>query len=481
MSSARPPSARADVDGGPPNDRSKAVSTPKHRASPVSSLAQRLVAVATLGVGLGSARCGIDDRTPGVASSQGGSAGSGVAGTFGESAGSSGSAGIEQGGSPSENAGGGGSAGTGGSAGGDAGATARGCGSAGGECCTDGPRCDAGLGCDEASGLCAACAAFAGIGILEGFTSSVAQGISGDGRVVVGYAENLAGVTMAFRTEWAVGGPPVPLGVLPGGASSQARAASYDGYAVVGDSESSNGLRGFRWAAGTLTDLGTWATGDLESSAADVSADGNAVALTSTASDGVTRLAYRWLLGGDKLPIIGMEEARGISADGNAWVGNRLGASGNEAVLGTSAAIVPLGTLSGDTVAFARALSADGAVAIGVSGSCGCRGFFWRDGVIEVSDGLERALAVSRNGRVIGGSMVGTGCSGGRAATWEPAPGMRPVACGLLPDGIIPNGWSLSSVNAVSDDGTVIAGEGIDPALASEGWVAVLGPDCRTQ
>jgi probable HAF family extracellular repeat protein len=454
------------------------VGFPIRHAQPLSLMASPLVALAIV---MASPACSIDGRSPGVASSQGGSAGSGDAGSGGASAGSAGEASVEQGGSSSSSSGaGGGSAGTGGT-GADSGAPARDCGSAGDECCSAGPRCDAGLGCVESSGLCAPCAAFAGVGILSGFTSSIAQGISGDGRVVVGYAETLAGATMAFRSEWAAGGPPVPLGVLSGGTSSQARAASYDGYAVVGDSESSSGLRGFRWAAGTLSDLGTWVSDDVASSAADVSADGNAVALTSTASDGVTQLAYRWLLGGEKVPLIGMEEARGISADGNTLVGNRLGGAGNEAVLGTSEAIVPLGTLAGDVVAFARALSADGAVAIGVSGSCGCRGFFWRDGTIEVSDGLERALAVSRDGRVIGGSMVGTGCSGGRAATWEPAPGMRPVACGLLPEGIIPSGWSLSSVNAVSDDGTVIAGEGINPALAAEGWVAVLGPDCRAQ
>jgi len=34
-------------------------------------------------------------------------------------------------------------------------------------------------------------------------------------------------------------------------------------------------------------------------------------------------------------------------------------------------------------------------------------------------------------------------------------------------------------VTAVSDDGRVIAGEGTNPSLAAEGWVAVLGPDCR--
>jgi probable HAF family extracellular repeat protein len=323
-----------------------------------------------------------------------------------------------------------------------------------------------------------ACAAFAGVGILEGFTSSIAQGISGDGRVVVGYAEDGGGVQRAFRFEWASGAAAVSLGVLPGGASSQARAASRDGYAVVGESESASGIRGFRWAAGTLTDLGTWNTNDVASHAVDVSADGNTVALTSDGADS-SRLAYRWLLGGEKSLMLGMEEARAISADGNTLLGNRPGGGGTEAVLGNAAGVEALGTLAPDTVAFGRALSGDGNVAVGVSGSCGCRGFFWRDGVIDLADGIDRALATNGDGSVIGGNMTAATCSGGRAALWQAGPGTRAVACDLLPEGIIPNGWSLASVNAVSEDGRVIAGEGVNPALASEGWVAVLGPDCR--
>jgi uncharacterized membrane protein len=174
-----------------------------------------------------------------------------------------------------------------------------------------------------------------------------------------------------------------------------------------------------------------------------------------------------------------MEEARGISADGNTLVGNRLGGLGNEAVLGDADGVEGLGALSGDTVAFARALSSDGNVAVGVSGSCGCRGFQSRAGVIDIAEGIERALAVNGDGSRIGGVMVAASCSGGRAALFEPGPGTRAVACDLLPAGIIPNGWSLTSVNAISDDGRVIAGEGINPALAAEGWVAVIGPDCR--
>jgi probable HAF family extracellular repeat protein len=424
--------------------------------------------------------CSVDDRNPGNAAgaNAGGTSGASGNGGSGGTSPSGGSSGTSTGGSDSAPGGSGGSAGTS-SEREDGGSSARGCGALGDACCPDTPRCDADLACDETAEVCTRCAAFRGVGILQGFTSSIAQGISGDGRVVVGFAEDGAGVTMAFRLDWASDAAAVPLGVLPGGVSSQARAASYDGYAVVGDSESMNGTRGFRWAAGVLTDLGSWAAGDVASHARDISADGNVVALDSEGADS-TRTVYRRLADGDKALLLGMEEARGISADGNTLVGNRLGGSGNEAVLGDANGVEGLGALSGDTVAFARALSSDGNVAIGVSGSCGCRGFHSRDGVIDIAEGIERALAVNGDGSVIGGVMVAASCSGGRAAVFEPGPGTRAVACDLLPAGIIPNGWSLTSVNAISDDGRVIAGEGINPALAAEGWVAVIGPDCRT-
>jgi uncharacterized membrane protein len=159
-------------------------------------------------------------------------------------------------------------------------------------------------------------------------------------------------------------------------------------------------------------------------------------------------------------------------------LGNRLGV-GNEAVISTAQGLVVLGDLPDDTVSFARGLSADGNVAVGASGSCGCRGIRWQGGVVEGAEGLFRALDASADGSVLVGDSVAATCSGGKAALWRAGTGTETVACELLPAGLIPNGWSLSIISAVSDDGRVIAGEGINPALATEGWVAVLGPDCR--
>jgi len=418
--------------------------------------------------------CSVDDRTVSTAPAAGGDSGTGGDGSGrggGDSGASGGTAGLSSAGASSGSPAGGSGAVTA-----DAGMTpppARNCGGSGEACCEDSPRCDSGLGCNLASVTCSPCAAFQGVGILAGFMRSQVQAISADGRFVVGSSENDTGETQAFRSEWATTQGPVALGVLAGGTSSSAIAVSRDGFAVVGTSESSAGERGFRWT-GTMLDLGTWQVGDLSSRAADVSADGNVVLLTSDGMDG-SQLAFLWQLGGGKAPIIGMEEARGLSADGQRSVGNRASGEAVYAAPGVAA----LGTLAGDAVAFARGISSDGSVAVGVSGSCGCRGFSWQNGVMQEAVGLFRALATNEDGSVVVGDSVDTSCSGGKAAIWTPALGKRAVACDLLPTGLIPSGWALSLVTAVSDDGRVIAGEGTNPSLAAEGWVAVLGPDCR--
>lgn len=441
----------------------------KQRLSTSMRALGRVVGLSGLcGFGMSSG-CSIDSRSPLAAVGAGGAAGAtnGGSTTNGGQSGASGASGADSTGAS-------GSAGSAGAA--DA-ADAMApepsdCGAAGQPCCDTAPRCGAGLGCEASSVQCAPCAAFSGIGVPEELVNTFVTGISGDGRVVVGHGENANDTSHAFRSEWALPDGFQALDVLSGAGDSVALAASRDGFAVVGRS---NG-RGFRWTETGLVDLGVWAEGDTESEAVDVSADGNVVLLTSTGSDG-TRLAYRWLNGGGKSPIIGMEEARGISADGNVSVGNRLGA-GNEAVV-AAPGIQVLGTLPGDSVAFARAISADGTVAVGVSGSCGCRGFRWQGGTMQGTEGLFRALATSGDGAVVGGDSVDATCSGGKAAVWTAQRGARSVACEALPAGIIPSGWSLTLVTAVSDDGRVIAGEGINPELVSEGWVAVLGPDCR--
>ena len=51
---------------------------------------------------------------------------------------------------------------------------------------------------------------------------------------------------------------------------------------------------------------------------------------------------------------------------------------------------------------------------------------------------------------------------------------MRTLAEVLGLDGIDLTGWTLVSANAISADGTTIVGVGINPAGATEAWVATI-------
>jgi probable HAF family extracellular repeat protein len=91
------------------------------------------------------------------------------------------------------------------------------------------------------------------LGTLGG-DESAAYGVSADGSVVVGWADNAAGQERAFR--WTAAGGMQDLGTL-GGDLSWAYGVSADGSVVVGVAENAAGRsRAFRWtAAGGMEDL----------------------------------------------------------------------------------------------------------------------------------------------------------------------------------------------------------------------------------
>ena len=94
------------------------------------------------------------------------------------------------------------------------------------------------------------------LGTLPGGDWSVAYGVSADGAVVVGWAENAAGDRHAFR--WTASGGMQDLGTL-GGDWSVANGVSADGAVVVGVAENAAGQgRAFRWTVGGgMEDLNT--------------------------------------------------------------------------------------------------------------------------------------------------------------------------------------------------------------------------------
>jgi probable HAF family extracellular repeat protein len=172
------------------------------------------------------------------------------------------------------------------------------------------------------------------LGTLGG-SGSVAYGVSADGSVVVGRAQNAAGQWRAFR--WTAAGGMQDLGTL-GGYNSAATGVSADGSVVVGWAENVLGFRrAFRWtAAGGMQDLGTLGS-VFGSAATGVSADGSVVVGWARNAAGQAR-AFRWTAasGMEDLNITYAHlltdgsvliEARAISPDGRYIVGQGYNAA----------------------------------------------------------------------------------------------------------------------------------------------------------
>ncbi|MBN1507063.1 MAG: hypothetical protein JW955_09470 [Sedimentisphaerales bacterium] len=179
-------------------------------------------------------------------------------------------------------------------------------------------------------------------------TGNYAQGISGDGSVIVGAGTHNALIYTATEI--------VDIGNLHGShyLGSEARAASYDGSTVVGYSgiPTTNKYEAFRWtAAEGMVGLGDFDGGDFWSMAEDVSADGSIIvgygrtgsgdqAFIWDAANGMRSL-QAVLTSEYGLDLTGwqLEFAHAISANGLTIVGYGINPDGN-----TEAWIATLGS-----------------------------------------------------------------------------------------------------------------------------------------
>jgi probable HAF family extracellular repeat protein len=240
---------------------------------------------------------------------------------------------------------------------------------------------------------------------------------------------------------------PILVGGLPGatgldGMVSAGYDAADDGTVVGLAYTADNNAVAFRWHAATGISELPRLNPDNYARANAISRDGHVVIGWNDMDDGYRR-AVKWVDGqvSEFLDAGGLQvgEALGVNRDGSVIVGTGAGAKGNEAW---------------------RWTAATGVQSIGIIGT----GSFFDRGY---------AFGVSDDGTLVGGAS-GAGPQR-QAVVWTPQSGMILLTDFLAQRGIaVPAGWSLNSVTAVSGDGLVLGGWGIDPNSAVNSFVIEL-------
>jgi probable HAF family extracellular repeat protein len=358
-------------------------------------------------------------------------------------------------------------------------------------------------------GVAASQAVFTGLGDLPGGFWSTATAISADGTTVVGESATTASPFLsdlsAFR--WTRETGMVALGEMPGGDHPvEANGVSGDGRVIVGD-----GLHGatLLWPFMWTPEMGTFVpVHDDYSRWNKVSDDGLVVVGQRSVGAG----GFRWTRSGGFESLAPLENAVDVSADGAVVAGNievedsSENATHIEAARWTADGVVPLGvTGSGFVASFDRevkfdrslttAISADGSAIVGEQiGFPSSEAFLWTEregmrllGDLPGGDVWSEAYDVSGNGRIV----VGSGTTQRRlwdkdpadATVWDARHGMRRLQDVLEQAfGLDLTGWHLEVATAISNDGKAIAGEGTDPDGKVQAFLVTLprAPDVVT-
>lgn len=230
----------------------------------------------------------------------------------------------------------------------------------------------------------------------------------------------------------------------PGGGSftHEATGVSADGSVVVGMS----GTEAFRWTESSgIVGLGFYR-------AYGVSADGKVIV---GKNPGASTESVVWTETGGKQVIPGFpgyDEAHGVSDDGLVVVGT-AGTTGYH--WSSSSGITNLGHVSGNGPTGGNAASADGSVVVGDSAG---KAFRWTQdsGIVSLGDlpgggSFSRAKDVSTDGSIVVGE--GKSASGDEAFVWTAEDGIQ----GL---GDLSGGRFFSEAIGVSTDGSMIVGIG---------------------
>lgn len=325
--------------------------------------------------------------------------------------------------------------------------------------------------------------AFFPLGDLPGgLTNSAAYGVSANGEVVVGTSASATGMT-AFV--WTESGGLTALPMLTGGTSATAYAASADGSLLVGSSDSASGQQACIWSNGQVTGLSDLAGGIFQSEARDVSDDGAVIVGYGTSASG--REAFRWTAGvmtglGDLAGGSYQSEALAVSPDGTRVTG--YGTASSQSVITWNAID---GLQNYYSAATAYGISADGSQLAGYVNATFIipniitlnyrRASRWNNGTATVLGPESTGQSVDSvfNGMTPDAALaVGSfkNSSGPYYAVSHDAfNGIRNLKDVLTNGGIDMTGWELTAATAISTDGSVIVGYGINPDGQQEAWV----------
>lgn len=213
---------------------------------------------------------------------------------------------------------------------------------------------------------------------------------------------------------------------------------------VVGTLDTPKGARPFRWTANDGLRLHPPLASGIQAEVYGISSDGKVIIGRAwwTGSQRDRGWALRW---SERDGLVNLEPPRNddylvgstataVSGDGLVVVGDNIFDGRRNAFRWTSdRGMVRLGILPGDKASEARAVTGDGGIVVGQSGS---RPFWWDSG-----HGL-RDLR----------TMLET--------DYGMAPSLR--------------GWQLETVTGISADGRVLVGQGRNPAGEAEGWIIDL-------
>nr|CRI51976.1 Uncharacterized protein BN1224_UZG1_B_01250 [Chlamydia pneumoniae] len=279
---------------------------------------------------------------------------------------------------------------------------------------------------------------------------SWARGVSGDGRVVVGYEGG-----NAFKY---VDGEKFLLEGLVPRSEALVFKASYDGSVIIGISDQDPSCRAVKWVNGALVDLGIFSEG-MQSFAEGVSSDGKTIVGCLYSDDTETNFAVKWDETGmvvlPNLPEDRHSCAWDASEGGSVIVGDAMGSEEiAKAVYWKDGEQHLLSNIPGAKRSSAHAVSKDGSFIVGefISEENEVHAFVYHNGVIKdigtLGGDYSVATGVSRDGKVIVGHSTRTD---GEYRAFKYVDG-RMIDLGTL-------GGSASFAFGVSDDGKTIVGK----------------------